>query len=281
MGSVDVETGIYFEAEGPEDGMPAIFMHGFGGSLEVMRGSAGRVFASHRWGRRCRRLFVDLPGHGRSEAPANCTSSDEMLERLDMFVGRLAGRRPFLLAGESYGGYLALGLVARRSEQVAGLHLLCPLVVAGRSERRREPREVLVRDEPFLESLPEADRKLFLETAVIATPEVYGRFRENIVPGRQMVSMELVSRVNACYELSADPLATREVLGYSAPTLICCGRHDASVGWRDQLDLAVRLPRCSFALVDAAGHNLEVEHPQLYQAAVAGWLDRMEGALGA
>lgn len=35
----------------------------------------------------------------------------------------------FLLVGESYGGYLAKGILAKMFERVSGLLLVCPVVV--------------------------------------------------------------------------------------------------------------------------------------------------------
>jgi len=59
------------------------------------------------------------------------------------------------------------------------------------------------------------------------------------------------------------------------------GRQDASVGWRDALRLAERYPRASFHVVDAAGHNLQVEQAGLFGAAFGGWLGEVEAETGA
>lgn len=85
-----------------------------------------------------RRVYVDLPGCGRStERPAD---SEGVLAEVELVVAAEAERagRAALLAGWSYGAYLA-GLARRRPDLVAGLLLVCPGVRALPSDRDRPP----------------------------------------------------------------------------------------------------------------------------------------------
>lgn len=70
------------------------------------------------------RVYVDLPGCG--ESPAGPANSDGVVEAVCAYVDASFGAEPFLLAGCSYGGYLAAAIARRRPQQAAGLLLVCP-----------------------------------------------------------------------------------------------------------------------------------------------------------
>ena len=54
------------------------------------------------------------------------------------------------------------------------------------------------------------------------------------------------------------------------------GRQDATVGYRDAWELIENYPRGTFAILDRAGHNLQIEQEGLFNALVNEWLDRVE-----
>src|SRR5690349_22802712 len=85
-----------------------------------------------------RRLYPDLPAMGKSPADG-IDSSDDVLAALEKFVDAEIGGEPFLLVGESYGGYLARALAHRRPNQVSGLALICPIGTNLRSPDRTLP----------------------------------------------------------------------------------------------------------------------------------------------
>ena len=59
------------------------------------------------------------------------------------------------------------------------------------------------------------------------------------------------------------------------PALILAGRQDATVGYLDALKLTENYPRGTFAILDRAGHGLEVEQETLFNSLVEEWLDRV------
>jgi pimeloyl-ACP methyl ester carboxylesterase len=46
-------------------------------------------------------------------------------------------------------------------------------------------------------------------------------------------------------------------------------------GYADQYALLPHYPRATFAVLDVAGHNLQIEQPVLFDALVNEWLDRV------
>ncbi|WP_286167138.1 alpha/beta hydrolase [Clostridium sp. D33t1_170424_F3] len=56
------------------------------------------------------------------------------------------------------------------------------------------------------------------------------------------------------------------------------GRQDGCVGYRDLWRLLEDYPRATFAVLDMAGHNLQIEQPELFHSLVENWLVRTEEA---
>ena len=62
---------------------------------------------------------------------------------------------------------------------------------------------------------------------------------------------------------------------YDGPSLIVCGRQDAVTGYADQYELLPHYPRATYAVLDVAGHNLQLEQPALFGALIREWLQRL------
>ncbi|MHC8520751.1 alpha/beta fold hydrolase [Rossellomorea sp. H39__3] len=62
---------------------------------------------------------------------------------------------------------------------------------------------------------------------------------------------------------------------FAKPSLFLLGKQDATVGYRDALELEDKYPRGTFVVVDQAGHNLQIEQPGIFNALVEDWLERM------
>lgn len=254
------------------DGVPVLALHGWTPDHRLMLGCLEPVFAGLSG---YRRLYPDLPGMGKSLAPATIASSDDVLDAVQDFVDAVIGAEPFLLVGESYGGYLARALIHSRPAQVLGLALVCPVGTAvDRSERVVPPHQVLYVEPGLLDS---ADRRLaeeFTDIAVIQTPRTLRRFREDILAGLDLADVEALARIAQRWRLSEDPESGKP---FTRPTLILAGRQDSSVGYVDQFALLPHYPRASFAVLDMAGHNLQFEQTALFETLMVDWLNRVAG----
>lgn len=245
-------------------GTPVLALHGWTPDHRLMLGCLEPVFA-RRPG--YRRLYPDLPGMGRSPAPPSIASSDDVLAAVRDFVAETIGTTPFLLVGESYGGYLARGLARALGPQVLGLALICPIGTAvEHATRTVPPRQVLRRDP----ALPENAE--FSSIAVVESAETLRRFTEEIEPGLAAADETAMARIRQRWLLSDDPEGGDE---FSRPALIVTGRQDDAVGYVDQWALLPHYPRATFAVLDVAGHNLQFEQPVLFDALVSEWLDRV------
>ncbi len=86
-----------------------------------------------------RRVYPDLPGMGRTPAPASLRGADDVVDTLLDLADEVSGEQAYLLVGHSAGAYLALGMATRRPERVAGLALVCPLLPGVRDVPERRP----------------------------------------------------------------------------------------------------------------------------------------------
>ncbi|GEC03544.1 2-hydroxy-6-oxo-6-phenylhexa-2,4-dienoate hydrolase [Streptomyces spinoverrucosus] len=261
------QVALHFEERG--EGTPVLAVHGWTPDHRLMLGCLEPVF-THRPG--YRRLYPDLPAMGKSAAPAHIKSSDDMLAAVQDFVDDRIGDEPFLLVGESYGGYLARGLARARREQVLGLALICPLGTAVEdAERRVPPQQVLRPDPELIATLDERTAEQFTDVAVVQTPRTLRRTREEIITGLDVADTEAMARIRQNWTLTEDPEGGEP---FTRPTLILTGRQDHMVGYLDQFALLPHYPRATYAVLDTSGHNLQIEQPDLFDAFVGEWLDR-------
>ena len=215
------------------------------------------------------RIYVDLPGFGRTAALDGDGGLPELADWLLAWLREEVGERPFALLGNSLGGLLARHAAAVFAAQVVGLALLAPVVDPDEDERDREELVVRERDAAFLDGLDPEDAAPFLEMSPRLTPDTWERFRVNALPGIRLVDEDAVERLSARYVLPEVPEESAET--FEAPALILTGREDHLVGFRDQFGLLAHYPRATYTALDAAGHNLHLDQPEAVHALVRAW----------
>ena len=210
-----------------------------------------------------RRIYPDLPGHGRTPAPESIRGADDVLGALLGLIDDLVGDEPLLVAGHSAGGYYARAIAEHRRDQVIGLALICPLL---EDVRDVPPHRPIVQED--LDGEHDAFRGYF----VVQTPEMLRSYAEYVVPGVEAADSDALERIGGRWRLTAaepDP-------AYAGPVLVVAGRQDSAVGYAAQWDLVQAYPRGTFALLDRAGHALPHEQAQLLGAILREWLVRVE-----
>ena len=191
------------------------------------------------------------------------------------FIDRILPDRNLLVAGESYGGYLARGLAYQMPGRLDGLLLICPVIIPDKAKRELPPRTVFVRDEKLLASIEPSERKFFERMLVLQDRRRWERFRQDILPGVKARDADFNRwLIHNGYGFSFD--VDRLEHPFEKPSLILAGRQDASVGYKDALSIIDHYPRGTFAVLDRAGHGLEVEQETVFNCLVSEWLDRVE-----
>jgi pimeloyl-ACP methyl ester carboxylesterase len=242
--------------------------HGTGRPMLVLHGAG----VDHREAEACfelvfdgvaglRRIYPDLPGMGRTIAPETMRSADDVLDTLLNFAEEVIGGTGHLIIGHSAGAYYAQAMATRGPAQVDGLALVCPLLPGVRDipEHRVVAGSGEIGDDAF--------RSYF----VIQTPEMLERYERYVAPAAALVDQAALERIGERWALTPD-----HAPAYPGPTVVVAGRLDSTVGYAAAIDLVDHYPHASLAVVDAAGHALPHEQPELLRALLGEWLVRVE-----
>ena len=257
------DVAIYYEAYGT--GRPIVMLPGRPSDHRVMARLMEPLFAQRDgW----LRIYPDLPGTGQSPAVDRLATHDQMLGTMLAFVDAVIPGQRFVLAGMSYGGYLARGVVYQRAASLDGLLLCVPQMKADPAEAQLPPQMTVVVDPPLVAPLgPGAS------LVVAQTPSVVAAVRElfsEVAIADEPFNDRLEVAGTASFEATTLPAPC------GAPTLIVTGRQDHLCGYRDAWDLLDNYPRATFAVLDRAGHFVNIEHEVLCRALMREWLDRVE-----
>lgn len=247
--------------------------HGAGRPVLVLHGAG----VDHREAEACfepaldgaaglRRIYPDLPGMGRTPAPASLRSADDLVDTLLRFADEVTDGTAYLLVGHSAGAYFAQAMAARRPERVAGLALVCPLLPGVRE----------VPEHRVVVGAGDIGDDAFRSYFVIQTPEMLERYRRYVAPAAALVDEAALERIGARWALTPEPPPAP---AYPGPTVVVAGRLDSTVGHAAAVDLVHHYPHASLAVVDDAGHALPHEQPELLRALLVEWLTRVERSL--
>lgn len=265
---------VYYETFG--EGTPVIILHGSTLDSRSMTGCMEPIFEKRKdW----KRIYIDFPGHGQTPGRDWIKGSDDVLKIVLEFIDHIIPNTHFVLVGLSYGGYIARGIAYHRFEQVDGILLIVPRIISHPSKRALPPRRIIVRDEKFLDELDAQMREGFEEVAVVQTRSHWDRYSKEIIPGVNKADNQFLERLQPTvdeFSFDVDKLPAK----FEKPALILAGRQDHWVGYQDAWTILENYPRATFAVLDRAGHALQMEQNILFNALVNEWLDRVEESLG-
>ncbi|MFF5857486.1 alpha/beta fold hydrolase [Streptomyces sp. NPDC012751] len=249
-------------------GTPVVLLHGHTVDHRILL-PLEPVFAARRgW----RRLYVDLPGSGRSPRLTGPVTAEAMGDAVLRFVDKVVGDEPFAAVGISYGGQLVRHLIAERGPRVLGAALIAPLVKPA-GERVLPPRQVFGRDVALLAALEPADREVFAGLALYQDDAGWSAFRDHVLPGIRAHHRADAAALLGSYLLKEAPEARFGT--HDGTHLLLTGRQDHLVGWRDQLELLEHYPHATYAVVDGAGHHVHLDQPDTVHGLLGNWLDTL------
>ncbi|MGD8188968.1 alpha/beta fold hydrolase [Brevibacillus ginsengisoli] len=108
---------IHYEIHG--EGHPIVILHPLAMDYRAMKYWMEPIFENPKLAlNQYQRIYVDLPAHGHSQLTAEVKTSDDLLVSLLEFIQMLLPNRSFSLAGMSFGGYMAQGVMSKMSHQV-------------------------------------------------------------------------------------------------------------------------------------------------------------------
>ncbi len=263
---------VYYELFG--GGRPIIMLHGWSIDHRHMVGDMEPLF-KHRDG--WKRIYLDLPGHGRTPGKDWITNQDKILDVVLEFIDNVIPGHRFAVAG----AYLARGLVYRRAALIDGLLVTVPLIVADDTKRTVPPQVILVEDFELVSELEPDEAEMF-QLAVVQSRRLLEALRAGLPPKSERGDQEFQAKIrenpeNYAFSFNVDALPEPFV----APTLIVTGRQDSVVGYRDAWGVLENYPRGTFVVLDRSGHFVGVEQEDLFRTLASEWLNRVEEYAGA
>jgi pyruvate dehydrogenase E2 component (dihydrolipoamide acetyltransferase) len=111
---------IRYARRGPEQGVPVLFIHGFGGDLNNWLFNLDAVAQQHPV------IALDLPGHGSSDAKLPGAALPALAGFIARFLDEAGVQGPAHVVGHSMGGAIALQLALDAPGRVASVALVSP-----------------------------------------------------------------------------------------------------------------------------------------------------------
>ena len=259
---------VYYEEYGT--GIPILMLHGKPVDHRWMAANMEPIFQDRPgW----RRIYPDLPGQGKTPGAEWITTIDHILEVVSEFIQTVAPNQRFVVAGLSYGGYLARGMVHQLGSVIDGVALWIPQVETDLTKLQAPAHQILVEDAKFLAALTPQE-SWFPDMAVVQRVESIEWFRTYGQPAFALADHAFLDKVGdlTSFSFSVDQLPAP----FPGPALIVTGRQDSMVGYKNAWEILDNYPRGTFAVLDRAGHFLDVEQTPLLQALTSEWLSRVE-----
>jgi pimeloyl-ACP methyl ester carboxylesterase len=217
---------VYYETFG--EGKPIIMLHGWPLDHRVMVSTMEPLFKDRDgW----KRIYPDLPGMGETPGMDWITRQDQILDIVLDFVDDVVPGQRFVVAGFSYGGYLARGMVFQRLLLMDGLFLIAPVMLADDTQRTLPSHISLVKDPALISELEPNLAEAFQGFAVVQSRELLDSMKAVGVPARKIADHEFLSKLMENFTFSFDVDTLPEPFG--GPTLMMMGRQDSSCGYYD------------------------------------------------
>jgi len=243
---------VYYEIYG--EGLPIINLHGFTLDHRVVKGCMEPVFNKRS---EFKRIYFDLPGMGKTNAVPWVKNSDKMLDLCIDFIRKIIPNEKYLVVSESYGSYLARGIIYKMTKFVEGALFICPVIKA-EYDKRNLPKDIV----PNTQS----------------NSKVLKRYKKEIQPALDIANTVFLDEIAKYgYPFSFD--VDDRIKEFNKPSLFLLGRQDLAVGYRDAWEIIEKYPYATYAILDRASHNLQIEQEILFNSLVNEWLDRIESRL--
>jgi pimeloyl-ACP methyl ester carboxylesterase len=260
-----VKGTIAYEVE--SSGFPLLILHSMGTDHRSMKSWIEPIFNGLDG---FKRIYIDLPAHGRSTIDESFSSSDDAVMNILDFIDQTIPNQDFSLIGFSYGGYLAQGIMHKRLNHVKSICLLASAV--HRRDKELPAKFVLKEAGEFLKGL-EPEIVTALETLMTyQTKENLEYFLTEIQPGRLLANRAFLTSNwrEKGYFLSDEPF--KDIGNLQQPALFLLGKQDSICGYKDHFSLYEKFSNASYVVLNQAGHMLQIEKREMVQTIIRDWL---------
>lgn len=276
MGVVVASDGVRLHAEAHGEGPAVLLSCALNTTCENWRPQVEPLVAAGY-----RLLLWDYRGHGRSDAPEDPTaySMDRVVRDLGQVLDALAPGAPAVLGGLSFGGLASLHFALRHPDRVRALLLVDTGPGFKNPDAQKRWEESVERTASYLER-----RGLEAFVASRAAESLVGRRPE--LPAARAAARAIAAQrahglANFGRRVAAPaPPVIDALSGIGVPALVVVGEHDDAY-LRSADVLAAKLPRAEKVVIPDAGHIVNIECADAFDAAVLGFLARVAPAADA
>ncbi len=237
------------------DGPPLILVPGLGDTVWVWRHLIPVIQ------QRSRVLAAELRGHGRSASPAGPYTAGEMAGDLFRLAEELGIFRPTLIA-QGFGARLALLLAIERPGFAAGLVLIGAETGPPQSAAAAEMRDHAARGDL---GAAYKSRKEIIPAPRGMSP------KERAEHHRIFLRNTPTGYAAACAAVEGAPSLTERLGEIDCPVLALAGERDKA-RHADARRLTELISDCSAAIIDGAGHFVQLDAPESFQVVLEDFL---------
>ena len=235
-------------------GIPIVMFNGFATDKKMMKGCMEPIFNNKSgW----KRVYLDHPGVGKTEIHNNFNDYRDVFEVVEEFISKIIRSKKFILAGYSFGGFLARYILSKMINKVEGLLLICPVVIPNLDNAHIDEKidTDVINDSKRIDKRVEREvKKSMQNTDFNFLENLRNKAENNVKRENNNINHENV---------------------YKKPVLILTGKQDIEVGYKDAFELLNFYPRATYCALDKAGHNLHIEQEKLFNNLVNEWLKRV------
>jgi proline-specific peptidase len=219
-------------------------------------------------------VFVDQRACGRSDdGPREKWKLDVWIDDIHAFCSALELERPILL-GQSFGGFVALGVAARYPE------LPARLIVSSSAARVRQDRALAMFERLGGAEIRDVATRWFEDPNPVSAEEYRHRCLPYYNPskGDPDVFTRTIFREDVGIHFWGDEIRRfdlrPELARIRCPTLILSGELDPIITVRDQEELAEAIPESRLVVFENAGHGVWRDKPEEALAAIRDFMPR-------
>ncbi|MFQ5416587.1 MAG: alpha/beta fold hydrolase [Myxococcota bacterium] len=272
MTTVEAADGVQLYAEAHGGGVPLIFSCALNTTHENWRLQISPLVDAG-----IRVILWDYRGHGLSESPpeASAYSIDHVVDDLARVHDWAAQGEPAVLAGLSFGGLASLHFALRHPERVRGL----VLVDSGPGFKNPKAQEnwarATERTATFIES---RGMEAFVQKAVATTVGGKPELPEARAAARAIAAQNPAGLAHFARRVAGrTPPVIDELVSIDCPALVVVGEKDEPY-LQAALVMTAKLPRAHAFTVPGAGHIVNIEAAEVFNAEVIRFLSQFSPA---
>jgi 2-hydroxy-6-oxonona-2,4-dienedioate hydrolase len=247
-------------------GKPLVLMHGTGGHLETYTHNLAAL------AQRYRVIAYDFPGHGYSTHAKADLELDAYIEHLHGLLDALKLEQVHL-EGESLGGWVAVKYAARHPERVESLILNTPGGTMARPEVMERIRALSqeAADDPSPQRIRARLEWLMADPASVTDELV--EIRRTIYSRKGFAdSMRYILCLQNPEIRRRNLITDAELAAAAMPAIVIWTSDDPSGPASAGMDMAKKMPKAKFEVIQKAGHWPQWEQPAVFNEVVLRFL---------